>query len=314
MEEGNQTTVTKFIFLGVTNDANMQIFLFILFLLIYILTAFGNISTMVIITVISNLHSPMYFFLSNLSASDLCFSTVVTPKCLHDMFLQRKSISFIGCALQLYFFILFGCTECYILSAMAYDRYVAICHPLLYIIIMNKSMCIFLVTAVYTGGFLTAGIDTYTTITLPFCGPNTINHFYCDIPPLMDLACSDSYINKTIIFAVVFVLGFLSVTVILASYTYIFFTIIKIRSIEGRQKAFSTCSSHLLCVSVFYGTVFFMYLRPASGYSVTQNKVIPVFYTMVIPMLNPIIYSLRNKEVQETVRYYVKKRHFPRMY
>ncbi|XP_063291669.1 olfactory receptor 5G29-like [Pelobates fuscus] len=307
MEKGNQTTVSEFILLGVTNNPNMQIFLFVLFSLIYIITAFGNIGIVVIITVISDLHSPMYFFLSNLSACDLCYSTAVTPKFLHDMFLQRKSISFIGCAFQLYFFTFFASTESYMLSAMAYDRYVAICHPLLYIVIMNRTTCILLLTAVYTGGFLTAGIDTYTTITLPFCGPNTINHFYCDIPPLMELACSDSYINKTIIFVMVFVLGFVSVLVILASYTYIFFTIIKIRSIEGKQKAFSTCSSHLLCVSIFYGTIFFVYLRPPSGYSVTQNKVISVFYTMVIPMLNPIIYSLRNTEVQETVRSSVKK-------
>ncbi|XP_063291749.1 olfactory receptor 5G9-like [Pelobates fuscus] len=307
MEEGNQTSVSEFILLGVTNDPNVQIFLFILFLLIYIVTAFGNIGIMVIIMVFSDLQSPMYFFLSNLSASDLCYSTVVTPKLLHDMFLQKKSISFIGCALQLYLFALFASTECYILSAMAYDRYVAICNPLMYMVIMNRTRCIFLVTAVYAGGFLTAGIHTSTTITLPFCGPNIINHFYCDIPPLMDLACSDPYINKNIIFVVVFVLGFISVTVILASYTYIFFTIIKIQSNEGRRKAFSTCTSHLSCVSMFYGTVFFMYLRPASSYHVTQNKVVSVFYTMIIPMVNPIIYSLRNSEVNVTVRSYVNK-------
>ncbi|XP_063291621.1 olfactory receptor 5G9-like [Pelobates fuscus] len=307
MEEGNQTTVSEFIFLGITNDPNLQIFLFIFFSLIYIVTAFGNIGTMVIIMVISDLQSPMYFFLSNLSACDLCYSSVVTPKLLHDMFLQNKSISFIGCALQLFFFVLFACTEVYILSAMAYDRYEAICHPLLYIVIMNRTRCIFLVTALYAGGFLTAAIHTSTTITLHYCGPNIIKHFYCDTPPLMDLACSDPYINKTIIFVVDLVLGFVSVMVILASYTYIFFTIIKIQSIEGRRKAFLTCTSHLSCVFLFYGTVFFIYLSPASSHSDSQNKVVSVFYTMVIPMVNPTIYSLRNTDVNVTVGAYINK-------
>ncbi|KAM8977556.1 olfactory receptor 5AR1-like [Pelodytes ibericus] len=307
MDEGNQSRVGEFIFIGVTNEPKTQIFLFILFSLIYFITVFGNIAIMFLVVIISDLHSPMYIFLANLSISDLCYSTVVTPKMLHDIFLERKLISFVGCALQLYFFALFATTEGYILSAMAYDRYIAICHPLLYIVIMSRTKCILLMTAVYVGGLLTAAIHTSSTLTLTFCGPNIINHFYCDIPPLMDLSCSDTYANKTVIFVVVFVLGLISVFVTLASYVYIFFTILKIKSAEGRRKAFSTCTAHLMCVSLFYGTVFFMYLRPASSYSVTQDKVVSVFYTMVIPMLNPIIYSLRNTEVKEAVRSYVNK-------
>uniref|UniRef100_A0A8C5LY16 Olfactory receptor n=1 Tax=Leptobrachium leishanense TaxID=445787 RepID=A0A8C5LY16_9ANUR len=300
--ENNHSTVIEFILLGVTNEPRIQLFIFIFFSLIYFITVGGNIGILLLILILPDLHSPMYFFLGNLSVSDLCYSTVVTPKLLHDIFLREKSISFISCAIQLYFFAFFASTECYILSTMAYDRYVAICHPLLYVVIMNRSMCIRLVTAVYAGGLLTAGIHTSSTITLPFCGPNIINHFYCDIPPLMELSCTDPYVNKTIVFVVVFILGFFSVTVVLASYIYIFFTIFQIRSVEGRHKAFSTCAAHLSCVALFYGTVFFMYLRPASNYSVTQDKVVSIFYTVIIPMLNPIIYSLRNKEVKEAVR------------
>ncbi|KAM4796051.1 olfactory receptor 5G25-like [Rhinophrynus dorsalis] len=249
----------------------------------------------------------MYFFLSNLSFSDLCYSTVVTPKMLYDMFSDRKAITFIGCALQLYFFAVFASTECYILSTMAYDRYVAICHPLLYTVIMNRRTCIYLVSGVYVSGALTAGIHASCTLSLSFCGPNIINHFYCDIPPLMELSCSDTYTNKTIIFIIVFFLGLISMLITVASYVYIFFTVLKIRSSDGKRKAFSTCTSHLLCVSLFYGTVFFMYLRPASSYSVSQDKVVSVFYTVVIPMMNPIIYSLRNAEIMGAVRCYVNK-------
>ncbi|XP_075053797.1 olfactory receptor 5AR1-like [Mixophyes fleayi] len=299
MIHGNQSTVREFIIMGITTDPKLQQVLFILFLLIYFITVVANTTIMLIILMINDLHSPMYFFLSNLSFSDLCYSTVVAPKMLYDFFSEKKTISFIGCALQLYFFAVFASTEGYMLSAMAYDRYVAICHPLLYVLIMNRRRCVVIVIFVYFGGICTSGIHTSCTFILKFCGPNVINHFYCDIPPLMELSCSDTYISKTIIFGVVLSLGLFSVIVTLASYVYIFFTILSIHSSEGRHKAFSTCSSHLSCVALFYGTVFFMYLRPASNYSITQNKVVSVFYTMVIPMLNPIIYCLRNREVTE---------------
>ncbi|XP_075707184.1 olfactory receptor 5AR1-like [Rhinoderma darwinii] len=307
MTEGNKSSVREFVIMGITNDPKLQHILFILFLLIYLISVFGNTSIMLTILIINDLHSPMYYFLSNLSFSDLCYSTVVSPKMLFDFYLERKLISFIGCVLQLYFFAVFASTECYILSTMAYDRYVAICHPLLYVLIMNRRKCVTFTLIIYVCGLCTAGIHTSCTFILPFCGPNVINHFYCDIPPLMELSCAYTYMSKTIIFGVVFCLGLFSVVVILASYIYIFFTILTIHSSEGRHKAFSTCSSHLLCVALFYGTVFFMYLRPASNYSVTQDKIVSVFYTMIIPMMNPIIYCLRNKEVKEAVRSYISR-------
>ncbi|XP_040278333.1 olfactory receptor 1019-like [Bufo bufo] len=307
MTVANKSFVKEFVIMGITGDPHLEHILFTLFLLIYLISVISNTSIMITILVINDLHSPMYYFLSNLSFSDLCYSTVISPKMLFDFFLERKLISFIGCVLQLYFFAVFASTECYILSTMAYDRYVAICHPLLYVLIMNKRKCVILTVIVYIGGLFTAGIHTSCTFVLPFCGPNVIKHFYCDIPPLMELSCADTYMSKMIIFSVVFLLGLFSVIVIVASYVYIFFTILTIHSSEGRHKAFSTCSSHLLCVALFYGTVFFMYLRPPSSYSVTQDKIVSVFYTMIIPMMNPIIYCLRNKEVKEAVKSYMSR-------
>ncbi|XP_040278332.1 olfactory receptor 1002-like [Bufo bufo] len=303
----NKSFVREFEIMGITTDPDLQHILFTLFLLIYLLSLISNTSIMITILVINDLHSPMYYFLSNLSFSDLCYSSVISPKMLFDFFLERKLISFIGCVLQLYFFSLFATIDGYMLSTMAYDRYVAICHPLLYVLIMNRRKCVILTVIVYIGGLFTAAIHTSCTFVLPFCGPNVINHFYCDIPPLMELSCADTYTSKMIIFGVVFCLGLFSAIVVLASYAYIFFTILTIHSSEGRHKAFSTCSSHLFCVSLFYGTVFFMYLRPASSYSVTQNKIVSVFYTMIIPMMNPIIYCLRNKEIKEAVKSYMSR-------
>ncbi|XP_069829029.1 olfactory receptor 5AR1-like [Dendropsophus ebraccatus] len=302
MTQGNKSSVREFVIMGITTDPQLQHILFVVFLLIYLVSVACNTSIMLTILIINDLHSPMYYFLCSLSFSDLCYSTVISPKMLFDFFLERKLISFIGCALQLYFFAVFASTEGYMLSTMAYDRYVAICHPLLYVIIMNGRKCVILTLIVYIGGLCTAGIHASCTFSLPFCGPNVINHFYCDIPPLMELSCADTYMSKTIIFGVVFCFGLFSAIVVLASYMYIFFTILTIRSSEGRHKAFSTCSSHLLCVALFYGTVFFMYLRPASNYSITQDKIVSVFYTMIIPMMNPIIYCLRNKEVKEAMK------------
>ncbi|KAM5180590.1 olfactory receptor 5AR1-like [Mantella aurantiaca] len=303
----NVSSVTEFIFLGITSDQALLSFLFPLFLLIYLITVFGNSTIILIILMINDLHNPMYFFLSNLSFSDLCFCSTVTPKMLFDLFSERKVITFIGCVLQLFSFATFATTEGYLLSAMAYDRFVAICHPLLYVVIMNRSTRVGLLAVVYFGGLLTAGIHTTSTFSLSFCASNVINHFYCDIYPLMSLSCSDTYMNKTVVFGIVATLGLFSAAVTFTSYAYIFFTILNIRSLAGRHKAFSTCSSHLSCVALFYGTVFFMYLRPASSDSITQEKVVSVFYTMIIPMINPIIYTLRNREVKDAVTRYIKR-------
>ncbi|XP_069486158.1 olfactory receptor 5AP2-like [Ambystoma mexicanum] len=310
MEKVNQTSVMEFILLGLTDDPNLQILLFILFLLIYAITLVGNIGIMSLIVVESRLHTPMYFLLSNLSLSDFCYSSVITPKMLLDFLSTKKSISFVGCAAQTYFFAVFASMECYLLSAMAYDRYAAICYPLLYHLIINRSICTQLVAAAYTGGFLTAAVHTGCTFHASFCGPNVIDHFYCDILPLMKLSCSETFTRQTVIFAVVFFLGFASLIITATSYIFILSAILQIPSTTGRRKAFSTCGSHLTAVSLFYGTVLFMYMRLPSSDSVTQDKIVSVCYTIIIPMLNPLIYSLRNKEVKGAILAIISRKRF----
>ncbi|XP_069486168.1 olfactory receptor 8A1-like [Ambystoma mexicanum] len=298
MEAKNQTSVTEFILLGLTHELRLQIPLFVLFLLLYIVTVFGNLTIVALTVVEPRLHTPMYFLLSNLSLSDFCYSSVIAPKLLVDFFSNRKVISFVGCAAQTYFFAVFASTEGYILAAMSYDRYAAICHPLLYPVIINRSVCIQLVASVYLGAFLTAAIYTGCTYHATFCGPNTIDHFYCDIIPLMKLSCSDTFVGQTVIFAVGFFFGLTSLLIMVTSYVYIISAILGIRSRESRPKAFSACGSHLTVVFLFYGTALFMYLRLPSSDSVMQDKALSVFYTLVNPMLNPLIYSLRNQEVK----------------
>ncbi|XP_069089472.1 olfactory receptor 5AP2-like [Pleurodeles waltl] len=308
MEFGNQTAVTEFILLGLTDDPILQGPLFVLILLFYILSLFGNIGIVALITNDPCLHTPMYFFLSNLSVSDCCYTSVIAPKMLADFFSSKKVISFIGCAAQSYFFTVFASIEAYMLAAMAYDRYAAICHPLLYPLIINSDVCILLVTTVYLGAFFTAAVDIGCIFNTSFCGPNIINHFYCDLMPLMNLSCSDTFVRRTVVFSVVFFFGLTCFAVTLASYVYIVAAILKIRTTVYRPKAFSTCGSHLAVVCLFYGTTLFTYLQIPSSDSVTQNKVVSVFYTLVNPMLNPLIYSLRNKEVKGAVlkRLYAK--------
>ncbi|XP_078528006.1 olfactory receptor 5B21-like [Lissotriton helveticus] len=301
MDVGNQTSVTEFILLGLTDDSRLQGPLFVLFLLFYILTLFGNISIIALITIEPHLHTPMYFFLGNLSLSDCCYSSVIAPKMLADFFSSKKVISFIGCASQSYFFTFFATIEGYMLTAMAYDRYAAICHPLLYPLIINSNTCILLVTTVYLGACLTAAVYIGCIFHTSFCGPNIINHFYCDLLPLMNLSCSDTFVRRAVIFSVVFSFGLLCFLVTVASYVQIITSILKIGTAVCRPKVFSTCSSHLTVVCLFYGTLLFIYLQIPISDSVTQGKVVSVFYTLVNPMLNPLIYSLRNEEVKKAV-------------
>ncbi|XP_078528008.1 olfactory receptor 5AR1-like [Lissotriton helveticus] len=298
MEEKNQTSVTEFILLGLTNELRIQIPLFVLFLLFYFVTVAGNISIAALIVVEPRLHTPMYFLLSNLSLSDFCYASVIAPNMLVHFFSSRKVISYSACAAQTYFFGVFASTEGYMLAAMAYDRYAAICHPLLYPVIISKKVCIQLVAAVYLGALLTAAVYTGSTFHSTFCGPNIINHFFCDMIPLMKLSCSDTFVGKTMIFAVGFIFGFTSLLIMFISYAYIIAAILRISTNEGRPKAFSTCGSHMTVVLLFYGTALFMYLRLPSSDSGMQDKVVSVFYTLVNPMLNPMIYSLRNQEVK----------------
>ncbi|XP_055148997.1 olfactory receptor 5M8 [Symphalangus syndactylus] len=297
----NCTLVTEFILLGLTNRQELQILLFTLFLAIYMVTVAGNLGMIVLIQANARLHTPMYIFLSHLSFVDLCFSSSVTPKMLEIFLSEKKSISYPACLVQCYLFIALVHVEIYILAVMAFDRYMAICNPLLYGSKMSKTVCSFLITVPYVYGALTGLMETMWTYNLAFCGPNEINHFYCADPPLIKLACSDTYNKELSMFVVAgWNLSF-SLFIIFISYLYIFPAILKIRSTEGRQKAFSTCGSHLTAVIVFYATLFFMYLRPPSKESVEQGKMVAVFYTTVIPMLNPIIYSLRNKNVKEAL-------------
>ncbi|PNI44824.1 OR5M8 isoform 1 [Pan troglodytes] len=297
----NCTLVTEFILLGLTNSRELQILLFTLFLAIYMVTVAGNLGMIVLIQANARLHMPMYFFLSHLSFVDLCFSSNVTPKMLEIFLSEKKSISYPACLVQCYLFITLVHVEIYILAVMAFDRYMAICNPLLYGSRMSKSVCSFLITVPYVYGALTGLMETMWTYNLAFCGPNKINHLYCADPPLIKLACSDTYNKELSMFIVAgWNLSF-SLFIIFISYLYIFPAILKIRSTEGRQKAFSTCGSHLTAVTIFYATLFFMYLRPPSKESVEQGKMVAVFYTTVIPMLNPIIYSLRNKNVKESL-------------
>ncbi|XP_008541993.1 olfactory receptor 5G3-like [Equus przewalskii] len=301
MEDKNQTAVTEFLFLGLTDHLPQQIVLFVTILSVYLVTLGGNLGMMALIWFDPKLHSPMYFFLSHLSFVDMCSSSSIAPKMLCDNFAGKKSISFMACAAQMWFFALFIATECSLLASMAYDRYLAICKPLLYTLIMSHRVCVQLVVGPYATGLIST-THTIFTFCLPFCGPNIINHFFCDISPLLSLACADTRINKLLLFILAGAIGVLSGLIIIISYICILAAILKIRTADGRRKAFSTCSSHLAVVSILYGTLFFIYVRPGSDSSLDINKVISLFYTVVIPMLNPLIYSLRNKEVKDAFR------------
>ncbi|XP_005408296.1 PREDICTED: olfactory receptor 5M8-like [Chinchilla lanigera] len=297
----NFTTVTEFVLLGLTDLRELEILCFLLFLAVYVATVAGNVGMVVLILANARLHTPMYFFLSHLSLVDLCFSSNVTPKMLEVFLSEKKTISYPACLVQCYFFIALVHVEMYILAVMAFDRYMAIGNPLLYGSKMSKRVCVVLILGPYVYGALTGLMETMWTYSLAFCGPNEINHYYCADPPLIELACSDTSKKETSMFVVAGCNLSFSLFIILLSYLYILRAILRIRSAAGRHKAMSTCASHLTAVSIFYVTLFAMYLRPPSKESVEQGKVVAVFYTTVIPMLNPMIYSLRNKDVKEAL-------------
>ncbi|XP_021481860.1 olfactory receptor 5P79 [Meriones unguiculatus] len=309
-EDGNHTAVREFVLLGLTDDPVLRLVLFTIILCIYLVTVSGNLSTILLIRVSSQLHHPMYFFLSHLASIDIGISSSVTPNMLVNFLVERNTISYFGCAIQLGSAAFFGSTESFILAAMAYDRFVAICNPLLYSTKMSSQVCIQLVVGSYIGAFLNASSFTLSFFSFLFCGPNRINHFFCDFAPLVELSCSD---NSVLIVLDSFSAGtiiVITVYVIASSYTYILITILKMRSTEGRHKAFSTCTSHLTAVIVFYGTVTFIYVMPKSSYSTDQNKVVSVFYMVVIPMLNPLIYSIRNNEIKGALKRQLSKKQF----
>ncbi|XP_007957102.1 olfactory receptor 5T3-like [Orycteropus afer afer] len=303
----NVSEVTMFTLLGFTDNFELQVLLFLLFLTIYIFTLVGNLGLVLLVMVDSRLHNPMYYFLSVLSFLDACYSSVVTPKMLVNFLAENKAISFLGCATQMLFFVTFGTTECFLLAAMAYDRYVAIYNPLLYSVNMSPRVYVPLITSSYVAGILHATLHTTATFRLPFCAANEIRHFFCDIPPLLAISCADTHINQLLLFYFVGSIEIFTILIVLISYGFILLAILKIRSTEGRQKVFSTCASHLTGVSIYHGTILFMYVRPSSSYALDHDMIVSMFYTIVIPMLNPIIYSLRNKDVKEAMKKLVHK-------
>nr|XP_006116495.1 olfactory receptor 151-like [Pelodiscus sinensis] len=307
MEEGNHSEVTEFILTGLTDRPELQLPLFLVFLLVYVITLVGNGGMIFLITIDPQLHTPMYFFLRSLSFCDLCYSSVSCPKMLQNFLSERKSISRPACAMQLFFTNLLADVECLLLAVMAYDRYVAICNPLLYTVTMSRRLCDLLVAGVYVVGLVDSVILTCCIFRLSFCRNNVIKHFYCDFPPLLALSCSDTRTCEITLFASMCYTIVLSAVTILLSYVFIFSTILRIRSAEGRCKAFSTCTSHLCAVAIFHGTQIFMYLRPNSSYSMDTDKIASLFYTLVIAMLNPLIYSLRNREVKDALRKVINK-------
>ncbi|XP_020831772.1 olfactory receptor 5B12-like isoform X2 [Phascolarctos cinereus] len=300
MENGSE--LNEFILVGLTDAPELQVPLFIMFTIIYLITLVGNLGMVVLIFCDSNLHTPMYFFLSNLSLVDFGYSTAITPKVMAGFLMGDKVISYNACATQFFIFVAFSTVENFLLAAMAYDRHAAVCKPLHYTTTMTSNVCVGLAIGSYVCGFLNSSIHTRDTFSFDFCSCNVVHHFFCDFPALVPLSCSETYISELIVFFIVGFNVFFAIIVILISYLFIFIAILRMRSAEGRQKAFSTCTSHLTAVSIFYGTGIFMYLQPSSNHSMDTDKIASVFYTMIIPMLNPLVYSLRNKEVKKAFK------------
>ncbi|XP_042638637.1 olfactory receptor 9I1 [Orycteropus afer afer] len=298
MAKNNLTTVTGFILMGFTNNPKLKIPFFMVFLSFYLVTLLGNVGMVILIQVNVQLHTPMYFFLSHLSILDACYTSVITPQILTTLATGKTAISYGQCTTQFFFFTVCAATECFLLAVMAFDRYIAISNPLLYTVVMNPRLCWSLVAGAYICGMSGAILRTTCTFTLSFCDDNQINFFFCDLPPLLKLSCSDTtHTEIVIVFFGNFVI-LINALVILISYLLIIKAIMSMKSSGGRAKTFSTCISHLTAVGIFFGTLMFMYLWTGSGKSLEEDKVVSVFYTVVIPMLNPLIYSLRNKDVK----------------
>ncbi|KAM4707079.1 olfactory receptor 10A7-like [Discoglossus pictus] len=296
---GNTSQIEEFILLGFTNySLELQLFLFILFLFIYIFTLLGNFIIITVTKLDPLLHTPMYFFLRNLSFLEICYITVTIPKLLQTFVAKRKIISFHGCCIQMYCFFTLGVTECFILSVMAYDRYVAICYPLRYFSIMNKNTCFKLALISWASGSIISLSQAASIFTLPYCGPNLINHFFCDIPPLLKLACTDTSPNQISESICAFLVLPLPFVLVLYSYARIIRTCLRMSTNTGNKKIFSTCISHFVSVTLFFGTGGFTYVRVKTSDTPDNDKVLSLLYSVVTPLLNPLIYSLRNQEVK----------------
>nr|XP_012643286.1 olfactory receptor 5D13-like [Microcebus murinus] len=302
LSEGNQSLGATFTLLGFSEYADLQVPLFLVFLTIYTITVLGNLAMILIIKISPKLHTPMYFFLSHLSFVDFCYSSTVTPKLLENLVVEERTISITGCIMQFSFACNFAVAETFMLAVMAYDRFVAVCNPLLYTVVMSPKLCALLVAGPYTWGIVCSLTVTYFILTLSFCGSNILNNFVCEHSVIISVSCSDPYIIQALCFVIAIFDEVSSLGIILTTYIIIFVTILKMPSAGGRQKAFSTCASHLTAITIFHGTVLFLYCVPNSKNSWLIIKVGSVFYTVVIPMLNPLIYSLRNKDVKDSVR------------
>lgn len=307
-ERMNMTSISCFIFQGFPRQLEVQSFMFISLSILYTVTITGNCLIIFVTWADVTLHTPMYFFLRVLSFLEICYISVTIPKMLHSLLSEDKSISFGGCAVQMYFVLFLGTVECFLLASMSYDRYIAICLPLRYPALMSKKVCILLTLASWLCGLLIPLMNTSWAFSLPYCGSNEINHFYCDFPPVLKLACADTSLNELVMLMSSLVITLVPFAFIIGSYSCIIGTILRMPSAEGRHKVLSTCSSHLLMVTFFYGPASFMYLQPKSSYSLKRDKFLSLLYTVVTPMLNPIIYSLRNTEVKRALRKILKRK------
>nr|XP_008508469.1 PREDICTED: putative olfactory receptor 2B8 [Equus przewalskii] len=302
MEQKNGSSFTGFVLLAFSDRPQLELVLFVVLLIFYIFTLLGNTTIIALSHLDPHLHTPMYFFLSNLSFLDLCYTTSIVPQLLVNLRGTDKSISFAGCVVQLYISLGLGCTECILLGVMAFDRYVAVCRPLHYTVIMHPRLCALMASASWFIGFANSLLQTVLTFLLPLCGRNKLDHFLCEIPALLKLACIDiSMIQSEMFFASVFML-LIPASLIMLSYGGIVRAISRIKSAAGQRKAFGTCGSHLTVVTLFYGTAIYAYLQPSNNYSQDQGKFIALFYTIVTPMINPLIYTLRNKDVKGAMR------------
>uniref|UniRef100_A0A8D0HJS7 Olfactory receptor n=1 Tax=Sphenodon punctatus TaxID=8508 RepID=A0A8D0HJS7_SPHPU len=310
MESGNITLFTEFILLGFSDYPELEIFLFVIVSIIYAVTLFGNISILALTCLDSHLHTPMYFFLSNLSFLNICYTTTVVPKMLINFLAKKKTISSPLCIGQVYITLFLGAAECLLLAEMAFDRYVAICNPLHYTTIMSKNVCISIALGTWTTSFFVSVVPTLL-MWLPLCGSNVIDHLFCEVPVMLQLVCGDTSANEAMMFVGSTFTLMLPFVLILLSYVRIIVTIMSITSADGKRKAFSTCSSHITVVTIYYGTGMFMYMRPKTSYSANRDKLISVFYSVINPMLNPIIYSLRNKDVKEALMKVMGKTKMP---
>lgn len=299
---GNLTTVKEFLLLGFGYLHGLQFFLFGIFLGMYVVTLLGNLLILIIISLDRNLQTPMYFFLSNFSFLEIWYITSIAPKMLQTLLVGPKVISFVGCVVQFYFFGSMAVAECFLLAAMSYDRYLAICSPLQYPSLMNLHTCVLLASGSWLGGFLTPVVTVAMTFQLPFCATYTIDHFFCDLAPVLKLACSDTEIVEKTTFLLASFVTMVPFVLTVASYIHIVAAVLRIPSAAGKRRAFSTCSSHLTVVTLYYGTLGTVYAVPAATRAAVLNKIFSLFYTVVTPMVNPIVYSLRNKDVQKAVR------------